>query len=65
MVGYIRTDAVCQWGYYVTLDVEISDWEDNLLAKVEVKNGEDMLVKNDEEFTEYFADAIARLLNKQ
>lgn len=65
MVGYIRTDAVCQWGYYVTLDAEIYDWEDNLLAKVEVKNGEDMLVKNDEEFAEYCADAIAKLLSKQ
>lgn len=65
MVGYIRTDAVCQWGYYVTLDTEIYDWEDNLLAKVEIKNGEDMLVKNDEEFAEYCADAIAKLLSKQ
>ena len=65
MVGYIRTDAVCQWGYYVTLDAEIYDWEDNLLAEVEVKNGEDMLVKNDEEFAEYCADAIAKLLGKQ
>lgn len=65
MVGYIRTDAVCQWGYYITLDVEIYDWEDNLLAKVAVKNGEDMLVKNDEEFAEYCADAIAKLVSKQ
>ena len=37
----------------------------NLLAKVEVKNGEDFLVKNDEEFAEYCAEIIAGIVLRQ
>lgn len=57
--GFIRLDAVCRWGQYVSVDISIYDPEQNLLAKVEIKNGEDIFVKNEEEFAEYCADIIA------
>lgn len=63
--GYIRADAVCRWEQYVSLDINIYDPEENLLAEVEVKNGEDIFVKNDEEFAEYCADVIAKIVLSQ
>ena len=57
--GFIRLDAVCRWEQYVSVDINIYDPEQNLLAKVEIKNGEDIFVKNVEEFAEYCADIIA------
>jgi hypothetical protein len=63
--GYIRTDAVCQWGQYVSLDVSVYDQQMNLLAEIEVINGEDIFVKDDDAFAEYCADAIAEVIFNQ
>jgi hypothetical protein len=63
--GFIRLDAVCRWGQYVSVDISINDPEQNLLAKVEIKNGEDIFVKNEEEFVEYCADIIAGIVLSQ
>jgi len=63
--GYIRLDAVCRWEQYVSVDINIYEPEQNLLAEVEVKNGEDIFVKDDEEFAEYCADIIAGIILSQ
>jgi len=63
--GYIRIDSVCQWEQYVSVDIKIYGPKQNLLAKVEVKNGEDFLLKNDEEFAEYCAEIIAGIVLSQ
>jgi len=63
--GYIRIDSVCRWEQYVSVDIKIYGPKQNLLAKVEVKNGEDFLVKNDEEFAEYCAEIIAGIVLSQ
>ena len=63
--GYIRIDSVCRWEQYVSVDIKIYGPKQNLLAKVEVKNGEDFLVKNDEEFAEYCAEIIAGIVLRQ
>lgn len=60
--GYIRIGSVCRWEQYVSVDINIYGPEQNLLAKVEIKNGEDFLVKNDEEFAEYCAEIIAGIV---
>lgn len=60
--GYIRIDSVCRWEQYVSVDINIYGPEQNLLAKIEIKNGEDFLVKNDEEFAEYCAEIIAGIV---
>jgi len=60
--GYIRIDSVCRWEQHVSVNINIYGVEQNLLAKVEVKNGEDFLVKNDEEFAEYCAEIIAGIV---
>ena len=41
------------------------DWQQNRLAKIEVTNGEDVLVKDDEKFAEYCADVIAKVILDQ
>ena len=64
-IGLIRADAECRWEQYVTLNITISDWEHNRLAEIEVKNGEDVMVKDDEKFAEYCADVIAELILSQ
>jgi hypothetical protein len=64
-IGLIRADAECRWEQYVTLNIIIYDWEHNLLAEIEVKNGEDVMVKDDEQFAEYCADVIAKLILSQ
>lgn len=64
-IGLIRVDAECRWEQYVTLNITISDWEHNRLAEIEVKNGEDVMVKDDEKFAEYCADVIAELILSQ
>lgn len=64
-IGLIRADAECRWEHYVTLNIIISDWERNRLAKIEINNGEDVLVKNDEKFAEYCADVIAKVILSQ
>lgn len=64
-IGLIRVDAECRWEQYVTLNITISDWEHNRLAEIEVKNGEDVMVKDDEKFAEYCADVIAKLILSQ
>lgn len=64
-IGLIRADAECRWEQYVTLNITISDWEHNRLAEIEVKNGEDVMVKDDEKFAEYCADVIAKLILSQ
>ena len=61
-IGLIRADAECRWEQYVTLNIIIYDWEHNRLAEIEVKNGEDVMVKDDEKFAEYCADVIAKLI---
>ena len=63
--GYIRIDSVCRWEQYVSVDIKIYGPKQNLLAKVEVKNGEDFLVKNDEEFAEYCSEIIAGIVLRQ
>jgi len=63
--GYIRLDAVCRWEHYVSVDINIFEPGQNLLAEVEVKNGEDIFVKNDEKFAEYCADIIAGIVLSQ
>jgi len=63
--GYIRIDSVCRWEQYVRVDINIYGPKQNLLAKAEVKNGEDFLVKNDEEFAEYCAEIIAGIVLRQ
>jgi hypothetical protein len=63
--GFIRLDAVCRWGQYVSVNINIYDPEQNLLLKVEIKNGEDIFVKNEEEFAEYCADIIAGIVLSQ
>jgi hypothetical protein len=35
------------------------------LAEIEVKNGEDIMVKDDEKFAEYCADVIAKVVLSQ
>ena len=60
--GFIRIDSVCLWEQYVSVDIKIYGPKQNLLAKVEVKNGEDFLVKDDIEFAEYCADIIAGIV---
>ena len=60
--GFIRIDSVCRWEQYVSVDINIYGPKQNLLAKVEVKNCEDFLVKNDEEFAEYCAEIIAGIV---
>lgn len=64
-IGLIRADAECRWEQYVTLNITIYDWEHNRLAEIEVKNGEDVMVKDDEKFAEYCADVIAKLILSQ
>ena len=64
-IGLIRADAECRWEQYVTLNITISDWEHNRLAEIEVKNGEDVMVKDDEKFAEYCADVIAKVILSQ
>jgi hypothetical protein len=64
-IGLIRADAECRWEQYVTLNIIIYVWEHNLLAEIEVKNGEDIMVKDDEKFAEYCADVIAKLILSQ
>ena len=64
-IGLIRADAECRWEQYVTLNIIIYDWEHNRLAEIEVKNGEDVMVKDDEQFAEYCADVIAKLILSQ
>ena len=64
-IGLIRADAECRWEHYVTLDIVIYDWQHNRLAKIEVTNGEDVLVKDDEKFAEYCADVIAKVISSQ
>jgi len=63
--GYIRLDSVCRWEQYISADIDFYGPKQNLLAKVEVKNGEDFLVKNDEEFAEYCAEIIAGIVLSQ
>jgi hypothetical protein len=63
--GYIRIASVCRWQQYVSSDINIYGPKQNLLAKVEVKNGEDFFVKNDEEFAEYCAEIIAGIVLSQ
>ena len=64
-IGLIRADAECRWEHYVTLNIVIYDWKHNRLAKIEVTNGEDVLVKDDEKFAEYCAEVIARVILDQ
>ena len=64
-IGLIRADAECRWQHYVSLDIMIYDWKQNRLAKIEVTNGEDILVKDDEKFAEYCADVIAKVILSQ
>jgi hypothetical protein len=64
-IGLIRADAECRWEHYVTLTIIIYDWEHNRLAEIEVKNGEDVMVKDDEKFAEYCADVIAKVILSQ
>ncbi len=61
-IGVIRADAECRWEHYVTLNIMIFDWKHNRLAKIEVSNGEDVMVKDEEEFAEYCADVIAKVI---
>lgn len=63
-IGLIRADAECRWEHYVTLNIMIYDWKHNRLAKIEVTNGEDVLVKDDEKFAEYCADVIAKVIRR-
>ena len=63
--GYIRLDPVCRWEQYVSVDIDIYGPNQNLLAKVKVKNGEDFLMKNDEEFAEYCDQIIAGIVTSQ
>ena len=62
-IGVIRADAECRWEHYVTLNIMIFDWKHNRLAKIEVTNGEDVMVKDDEQFAEYCADVIAKVIS--
>ena len=64
-IGLIRADAECRWEHYVTLNIVIYDWKHNRLAKIEVTNGEDVMVKDDERFAEYCADVIAKVILSQ
>ena len=64
-IGLIRADAECRWQHYVTLNIMIYDWKQNRLAKIEVSNGEDVLVKGDEKFAEYCAGVIAKVILDQ
>jgi hypothetical protein len=64
-IGLIRADAECRWEHYVTLNIKIYDWKHNRLAEIEVKNGEDIMVKDDEKFAEYCADVIAKVVSSQ
>ena len=64
-IGLIRADAECRWQHYVSLDIMIYDWKQNRLAKIEVINGGDILVKDDETFAEYCADVIAKVILSQ
>ena len=64
-VGLIRADAECRWEHYVTLNIMIYDWKHNRLAKIEVTNGEDVLVKDDEKFAKYCAEVIAKVILDQ
>jgi hypothetical protein len=59
----IRADAECRWEHYVTLNIMIFDWKHNRLAKIEVTNGEDVMLKDDEQFAEYCADVIAKVIS--
>jgi hypothetical protein len=60
--GYIRIDSVCRWERYVSVDIDIYGLKQDLLATVRINNGEDFFVKNDEEFAEYCAEIIARIV---
>ena len=62
-IGVIRADAECRWEHYVTLNIMIFDWKHNRLAKIEVTNGEDVMLKDDEQFAEYCADVIAKVIS--
>lgn len=64
-IGLIRADAECRWQHYVTLNIMIYDWKQNRLAGIEVTNGEDLLLKDDEKFAEYCADVIAKVILSQ
>lgn len=64
-IGVIRADAECRWEHYVTLNIMIFDWKHNRLAKIEVINGEDVMLKDDEQFAEYCADVIAKVISSQ
>jgi hypothetical protein len=63
--SYIRLDAICRWQQYVSVDINFYEPEQNLLAEVEIKNGEDIFVKDDEEFAKYCADIIAGIILSQ
>ena len=64
-IGLIRADAECRWEHYVTLNIMIYDWKRNRLAEIEVTNGEDVMLKDDEKFAEYCADVIAKVILSQ
>jgi len=63
--GTIRLDAMCRWEQYVSVDISIYEPEQNLLAEVEIKNGQDIFVKNDKEFAQYCANVIAKIILSQ
>lgn len=56
---YIRIDPLCRWEHYMGVDMNVYGPKQNLLAEVKVKNGEDFLLKNDDEFAEYCTAKIA------
>jgi len=63
--GTIRLDAMCRWEQYVSVDISIYEPEQNLLAEVTIKNGQDIFVKNDKEFAQYCANVIAKIILSQ
>lgn len=65
--GLIRIHPVhFYYGGFKSLDVTIYDQKNNLLARVRIKNGDrPATFKEDDEFAEYCADAIAKLIKGQ
>lgn len=65
--GFIRIHPVHFYlGGFKSLDVTIYDRENNLIARVRVKNGDrSTTFKKDDEFAEYCADAIAKSMLAQ
>lgn len=65
--GFIRIHPVhFYFGGFKSLDVTIYDRENNLVARIRVKNGDrPATFKEDDEFAEYCADAIAKLILQQ